>query len=296
MIASLKKLFDKIVQPLHESFLAATAEIRSVESAKPTVPTKHADKILAQAIIALQQFPLRITDSFVKLTHQARLTYQEYYAFQLAHGGLSRPADMPKVENAIAIMVGVWFIESLCAGAVYALDGSMKFIEGIGYAGVFSFCDLTVALMIGATLRYACLTYHDHFNLTTLRRLSWMGIVLWSILLAVLIATGARVRGLGRSDDIWNLADLGVWATFTDAYTILFLAIALMSSVYAIFKGAMAFSDFIPGYTVKQKGVSAIDEAGEDLAEHLEAVIEHTADSALDQFEQAQTEPEELEA
>ncbi len=296
MYTVIKKNRDEIIQSLHQSYLDVKAEVRATETSKPQAAPKQAEKKLSHAILDLKTLPSRIKDSFLKLALHAEIKLEIYRMFKWLRGDITRAGEIPKIENTIALLTGAASVEAALAGWVYAIEGKMTFLQGVGYGAIFSFCNITTALGIGWILRYACINYHDQFKVTTIRGLAWTGIVFLSSMLMVLIASGARVRGFGRNTDIWNFSELGWFATFSDAYTILFLAIAIMSSAYAIFKGATAFSDFIPGFTAVQKEVSALDKAGEELADQFKDLIDHTSDMAMEEFEQAQSDPEEREA
>ncbi len=296
MNTAIKTQRDTLISPLHQSYLEVKAEVRATETSKPQSAPKHAEKKLSHVILDLKTLASRIEDSFFKLRQQASIKLERYRAFKWLRGGITREGDIPNIENTIALLLVVASVEAGLAGWVYALEGKMSLLQAVGYGAIFSFCNITTALGIGWILRYACINYHDQFKVITIRGLAWTGILLLSSLLVLLIASGARVRGFARNTDIWNFAELPMLATFSDAYTILFLAIAIMSSAYAIFKGSTAFSDFIPGFTAVQKEVIALDTAGEELAEQFEQLIEHTSDMAIEEFEQAQSDPEEREA
>lgn len=299
MKTAIKTRRDALLLPLHNSYLDVMAEVRATETSKPQAANKHADKKISHAILDMKSLTGRIDDSFFKLRQQASIKLETYRAFKWMRAGggkeITRSADVPKIENTLAILLCVAFVEAGLAGWVYALEGKMSLVQGFGYGAIFSFCNISTALGMGWILRYACITYHDQFKIGIIRSLAWLGITALFSLLVVLIVSGARVRGFARNTDIWNFTELPMLATFHDAYTILFLAIAIMSSAYAIFKGATAFSDFIPGFTAVEKEVIALDKQGEELAEQFEELIEQTADMAIEEFEQAQGDPEDRE-
>lgn len=287
---------DALLSSIQESYLAVKKKVRALVSSKPETASSHSDAQISQAILDVRNLAERARDRFSKLTDQAFKQLTDYRLFRHLHGDIPRPAYMPKVENTSALLFAWGFLEACMVAVVYGLGGDMSIIEGFGYGAIFSFCNITIGGCMGWAYRYTLLTYHDRGpkRLKSIHRNAWLVIGAMALLLCVLILTGARLRSLERNTDIWNFTDLSFWATFSDGYTIIFFAIATLSGLIAAYKGATAFSDIIVGYTPMQKQVSKLDEVGEDLAEDLEESIEEICENAIDDYEAAQGDADDI--
>ncbi len=103
---------NKLLIPLHDSYIEAQAEVHEVESSKPQPVNTQANQKLAHAILEIKSLPKRIKDSFAKLKKQAALKYQDYTSFKFHRSGdtnptgeINRVGATPIVENAIFLLM-----------------------------------------------------------------------------------------------------------------------------------------------------------------------------------------------
>lgn len=286
---------DELTKPPCDSYVERISSVRRLQNDKPQTDDHRADLKLTDATTVLESQPGRIEDDFKNLGEQARLEQQNYKGFKFNQGGINREANIPDPIKTLIFVFMFLVGESVLAGVIYSLEDKMGFEEGLGYGAVFSFVNLGCALVIGWALRYLHVTYDDHIPPATIRRWAWLVIACLTSLLGILILSASRARGLARPNDLWNLQELSLGATFSDAYTLIFLALAVIASLFAMWKAATGFSDPIPGFSDAQNRFNEIGDLGEDAAHNHKLSAHETRDGALNNYEYARTDPAEIE-
>lgn len=266
---------------------------RRTEIGCPTPPPKSAIKKFTDSIFQIESTVPVIKDQFGRMGNRARAGKRYLKHFKIPRG-LRRRAHTPSIENFLMKFFAFWIGESLLGGYVYSLGGAFSLPAGIGYSATFGVANLSLALAIGWTLRWALITYHDNYKVAKVKAFAWSVIGVFSTLLGLLIWSASRLRSLARNSDLFNLQELGIIATYTDAYTLIFLAIAIVATAFGIYEGFHHVSDPVPGFKEVQCEADAIDERGEDAAESWRFLIEDNCENAIADLEDSEPTPDEI--
>ncbi|GJL94265.1 MAG: hypothetical protein DHS20C05_06700 [Hyphococcus sp.] len=234
-----------------------------------------------QAVVAAERQLLSIVVAASAIMHGFTETrnsnFTAYRYMQWLHG-VVRNARKPDALDTILLAMVFTLLEGGFTAVMMIADGKMTLIEGVSYGMIFAVVTIVVGLFAGyfpgRHLLYRLGSPDPTPADTVIRAGAWAWFLILVLGLVVLIFNAARVRALGGHEHIFDYSEVSFLGTFDDAIAIIIIAIGLISSMLAIWKGICGLSDPIPGYTQARR------EAEDVVNDNAEASTESAIDSA----------------
>lgn len=197
---------------------------------------------------------------------------------------ITRALKKPDVLGTMAMVTVGWTAETVLATVSLAADGHVDVVTAMGIGAAFSTANSGVGLATGQALRFANYRNQADNSRKGDRLVRGFGIGGVAGLLgtaALLLFTAARVRVTGSHDSVFDFTDVGVFATFNDAFAIIIAATAALSFGIAVAKGYSGFSDPILGFADHVGTAGAkIPEQAQDLVEDALEQLDDIAEAA----------------
>ena len=283
-----KQKAAELLEQCRESEAAYQLRLREIEAARPAAALPIEERI-AEAGQHMGQVVQDTGLQFQRLADVQRERYRGYRLFQVMKN-IWRPAALPDpLMTAFLAMICI-LAEGAMAGALMISDGKMDIMTGFAYGLSFAAINIIVGLVIGYfPLRYVGYNA-DALNASMkdclIRLFSWAGLGALLSLLALLIFSAARVRATGAHHGIFDFSTVGFFGTFNDALSLAIIALGIMGSIIAIYKGYQGIHDPVPGYTdVRKRAEEQIRDASFDLHEEALVRIDAVYDDAAESLE-----------
>ncbi len=209
---------------------------------------------------------------------------------------IDRECLHPDVLKTIFTVVFCILGEGTIAGAMFALEGKTGLVGGFAYGLSFATVNVLSGMAIGFfTLRY-WLDYYNRIGTYRLRRaIACACFFIFTGFLCVLIFSAARVRVTGSHSNIFDFETVSFLSTFNDALTLVIIALGVLGSVVAIYKGYKGLSDPIPGFSESDLYPKrTVDRPVQAMVDSTLDRLDEMYDNAVDDIESAIDEAEDF--
>jgi hypothetical protein len=189
-----------------------------------------------------------------------------------------RPVSCPDPLDTILLAVAFVCVEGAMAGSMMISGGQVGFIEGLAYGASFAALNVAVGIVAGLVLRATF--YKRNAKLESpfdrkVRRWGRIGFSACTGLLALLIFVAARTRAAGGHEGVFNFQDVSFLATFADGNGVQIIALGIVSSLLAVWKGATGLMDVRIGFSkALHEAVDAIDGQAARMANNEMLAVE----------------------